>query len=105
MAYSRFDPAQLASGDVVVGGPFEFSEGEPVTDVPFLHFVIVQGDVVVAGVGETSGRGRWDGQEAAGNLAAGEAHGFGMAVLVRQAEGATPPAVETFSWSEPITIT
>lgn len=104
MPYTRFDPVQLAGGEAFVGGPFEFAAAEPPTNVPFLHFVLVQGDVVVAGDGETSGRDRWDGQTAAGNLAAGDAQAYGAAVLVRQPQPGAPPAVQTFSWTEAVTI-
>jgi hypothetical protein len=105
MPYTRFDAVQLAGGEAFVGGPFEFAADEPPTNVPFLHFVLVQRDVVVAGDGETSGRGRWDGQKAAGNLTTGDAQAYGTAVLVRQPQPGAPPAVQTFSWTEAVTIT
>jgi hypothetical protein len=101
---SKFDPPQLADKLVSVGGPLTFAQGEPSTTVVSLHFVLVQGNCVVHGVGDTSGEGRWDGEEPQGDLVAGPARAFGMAVLVRKAAGATPPAVQTFNWSEAVTI-
>jgi hypothetical protein len=105
MPYSQFDAAQVAGGNVFVGGPFDFAAAEPATSVPALHFVLVQDDVVVDGEGQVSGRGRWDGQTGAGNLAVGDAQGFGMAVLVRRPGDGTQPSVVTHTWSEVVTIT
>jgi hypothetical protein len=101
---SKFDPPQLADKQVSVGGPLTFAQGEPATTVLSLHFVLVQGNCVVHGAGETSGDGRWDGEQAQGDLVAGPAQAFGMAVLMRKAQGGTPPAVQTFDWCEAVTI-
>jgi hypothetical protein len=111
MAYSRFTAAQLdtESGTVSVSGPFEFGPNEPRTEVEFFHFVIVQGDEFVSGDGQSRGDGNWSGTADAGNLDDGPAQGFGVAVLVRQPQETpppgSPPAVQTFTWSEPIEIT
>jgi hypothetical protein len=105
MPFSKFDSVQVAGGNVFVGGPFDFGADEPSTNVPALHFVLIQDDVVVEGTGQVSGRGRWDGQAVAGNLDARDALGFGMAVLIRRPGDGTHPSVETFNWTEAVTVT
>ena len=100
---SKFDPPKLADKKVSVGGPLTFAQGEPATSVVALHFVLVQGNCVVQGPGN-SGAGRWDGERPQGDLVAGPAQAFGMAILVRKAQGGTPPAVQTFNWSEAVEI-
>ena len=105
MPHTQFDSVSLAAGKVQVGGPFDFGPTEPSTSVPAVHFVIVQGDVVAEGVGEFDGQNRWDGDANAGNLAANPAQAFGMAVLIRRPGNGTHPSVETFTWSEAVTVT
>jgi hypothetical protein len=111
MAYSRFTEVQLDSkkGVVSVSGPFSFGVDEPRTDVRFLRFALVQGDEFVFGDGNTRGGDSWDGEAPAGDLHAGAAQGFGVAMLVRRPQQPpdppSPPAVQTFTWSEAIQIT
>jgi hypothetical protein len=121
MAYSRFTAAELdGTGKVTVSGPMHFAEEEQdETVVSPVNFVLVQGDVFVRGSGSVKGEGSWGGTaDAADELEAGKAaQGYGVALLVRRAQEATPaaagapaeparpPVVEVLAWSETVTIT
>jgi hypothetical protein len=120
MPHAQFDTAQWDGVDeVTVSGPIGFAaEEQQTTMVTSLSFVLVQGDVFVRGSGSVDGKGLWGGTATkAGQFHEGPAQGFGVAMLVRRAQPATaataaqpatparPPVVQTFTWSEAITIT
>ena len=109
MPYSRFDTAQWNGADkVTVGGPIRFAEDErETTVVTSLNFVLVQDDVFVRGSGHVDGKGDWGGvAENADKIHEGPAQGFGVALLVRRPQPATPqPVVQVHTWSEAIAVT
>jgi hypothetical protein len=102
MPFSEFTTARLRNGAVRVTGPFVLAQEEQGAEVPFFHFLIVQGDVIVEGEGNQSGGG-WSGTTTADPaLTTGYARAFGFATLVRKGP---PPGFETFAWSEEIELT
>jgi hypothetical protein len=121
MGFSRFTAAELdGKGSVTVSGPMHFAEDErDETVVSDVNFVLVQGDVFVRGSGSVKGEGNWGGTaDLADALEAGKpAQGYGVALLVRRPQEATPatddapeqparpPVVQVLAWSETLTIT
>ena len=102
MAFSQFTTARLDGEKLVVSGPFRFAADEPEAELASLHFVVIQGDVAVHGSGEAKAEA-WDGfADGAGELAAGPAQGFGVAVMVTREP---PRRVETLTWSDQFEIT
>jgi hypothetical protein len=94
----KFTTARLTDGTLEVSGP---SNPEPGTEVKHLRFVITQGDVMVEDEGSAA-PGGWNGSTQAGGLKPGDAHGYGVALLFKEA---APPSFETFTWLEQVNLT
>jgi hypothetical protein len=115
MPFSEFTKAELEDSELVVTGPFRFTENDPPARVAALVFVIVQGSEVASGAGGAtpaiaSGSGgarpaigSWDGTIEARDLKPGPAHGFGMAVL--ESDESPPTMLPPFTWSGEVEIT
>ena len=84
----------------MVTGPFSLEPGEPQKPA-LVAFYLVQSSTTVGGDGRWSiGQKKWTGK-GGGGLEAGEAWGYGMAILVQD----EPPGFATWTWTAPLDVT
>ena len=93
----KFEQTTLSDGTLTARGPFQVDPG---TEVKHLHFLVAQAGVLVEGEAFVSGD-EWSGRAPAGDLQPGPAHGQGLAIML---SSGSPPALETFTWLEPIDV-
>jgi hypothetical protein len=94
----KFTTAKLGNGSLELGGP---ATPNPGMEVRHLRFVIAQDGTLVEDEADDVSGGQWTWTGSAGGLQPGTAHGFGIAVMFKQA---APPSFETFSWLEEVTL-
>ena len=88
-------------GTAVVKGPFSLEPGDPQKPA-VVAFYLVQGSNTVGGDGRWSiGEPEWSGKCDGALLTAGEAWGYGMAILVQD----EPPGFATWTWQSPLEVT
>jgi hypothetical protein len=103
MPHGAFSSAKLQSGGrAAVTGPFSLNPGDPQKPA-LVAFYLVQGSTtVVEGHGSWSiGDKEWQGSCGCGSLKAGDAWGYGMAILVQD----EPPGFATWTWTSPVEVT
>jgi hypothetical protein len=102
MPHGAFSSAKLQSDSTVeVKGPFTLEPGEPQKPA-LVAFYLVQGSTTVGGDGRWSiGEPEWSGTCDGALLTAGQAWGYGMAILVQD----EPPGFATWTWTSPLQVT
>jgi hypothetical protein len=96
---NKFSEAKLTEGRLQAKGPLTVEPGQ---SAEHMHFLVCQGNVVARGSAHIS-NGAWSGfADDATGLHQGDAHGFGIAIVIDETER---PGFETVTWFEPIQIT
>jgi len=108
MPLSQFTTVQfLADGKITVGGPFTLTEQEQDMRVADVHFVLVQNNNVVDGIGRAEGGPNgtdWDGETSTAANAFQEnepVQAVGWALLTRSGETA---GYQMFNWADVVEL-
>jgi hypothetical protein len=95
---NKFSEVTVRNGRLEAKGPFTTDPGQ---EAQHMHFVVTQGSEVVLGSADVA-NGAWRGSASAGAIKPGDAHGFGVAIVL---DTTAPPGFETVTWFEPVAVT